>query len=1255
MLSFSKRSLLLLTLVLPLLLSGQSADLARNFKNPPSEFSILPFWSWNGTLKPEKLKWQIDQMMDKGINGAFMHARSGLDESETPYFSEGFWNAVDTTIRYSASKGFHTYLYDEDKWPSGSAGGRTIASNPEEFVKKILNYSKMEVIGPQSVMMNLQSKPIAIFAGRISEKGVYDYSSQVNLTEIANKIWNVPAGRWAIISFEMIKDPHKQIDYLDSAAVAKFIEITHEAYFKRFGQYFGNTIPGVFFDEIYANGSSMDDNIFWTDDLPQKFRNIKGYDLMNKLPLIILSDPANSAKVRYDYFDVVRQLFIKSWFKQYADWCAAHKIWATGHTTEKIIHYKRQSDYFSTIGQLQVPGTDNEEYRYGFPRMIDWYNTKQISSIANLYNRKRVMAESMGGGGYTIPLEEYRYGFSMLGVYGINMFIPHLFHYTVDTPESQSDWPPSWFYTNPYWKYFKPLADFAKRISFMNSQGTEVCDVAILYPLTDLWVNGYPSRVDDAFYKEVQQLLLDKHINYNIIDPESLSKATIHGNAIEAGTGKYRVLILPEIHSVTLEVMKQISVFVEKGGTVIALKSLPSISESGPVGDEAIINEVKALFGISTASLRPDEYYQWNPDMTEHFTVKSNTSNGSACFTRFLNELPGLINNRIDPDFEVMSDNAKYLRFNHRRIDGNEMYLLVNDRNTPEKYHISLRYKGIPSIWNPENGNIQPVANYQINKGRTELILDFKPRESYFVALAEGKQNPYAGLLESTDLKDCSIGKTEEKVTVNGWGKSGDDHELIFSSNNHTISKKWKSNSSLPQIDLINDWQFQLAPHALDYSWSSSLKADTLELPVMKFHPERATGEGLNEHMASADFRDTDWKTVKIKDEYNDKKGIQRYLSGWNGWWISYYDNTLHLPATEGGNRIFRKVIVLDAAVREAKLALTADQSYELFVNDQSAGADNDWKSVEVYELSRFLKPGKNTLEIRTKNTRGLLLEGFINLKNNKNIRLQSDDSWMVSTGQADWQPAFRFASPPMGTWGNIPNSLSKIKFPLTVWYRQQLPPGATAIVKPEIKGEYSLYVNGLAVTINQSGNMTDISGFLKNNGNILALKVKAADSGCGLVGPLKVLCGKVNQQLVSWKELGLEWYSGRAMYAKKVNIPLAYLQKETRLMLDLGRVDYFAEIWVNGKLVTYCPWAPFEADITGFIHERENEISVVVANLQANKATWNILDDNISKSEARWWHDGSLMREKQKLESGLLGPVRIVPYVKESIEINLK
>jgi hypothetical protein len=171
----------------------------------------------------------------------------------------------------------------------------------------------------------------------------------------------------------------------------------------------------------------------------------------------------------------------------------------------------------------------------------------------------------------------------------------------------------------------------------------------------------------------------------------------------------------------------------------------------------------------------------------------------------------------------------------------------------------------------------------------------------------------------------------------------------------------------------------------------------------------------------------------------------------------------------------------------------------------------------------------------------------------------------------------------------------------------------------------------------------------------MLALKVVATDSSCGLLQPIRVICGKVNTPLIPWNDMGLSWYSGRALYTKTVVIPTGYLQKDIRLMLDPGQVNYFAEIWVNGKLVTFHPWAPFETEITGFVKEGENSITMVVANLAANKATWNILDDNVKNKDARWWHDGSIRREKEMLVSGLLGPVQIIPYCYESVEFSVK
>jgi len=122
--------ILLLQLFLSVFISNlafsQSDELKKGFINPPTKYSMLPFWSWNGTLEKDKLLFQLNQMKEKGIDGAFMHARAGINRGGTPYFSEGWWNAVDVIVDFGVKNNFNAYLYDEDKWPSGSAGGRTL-------------------------------------------------------------------------------------------------------------------------------------------------------------------------------------------------------------------------------------------------------------------------------------------------------------------------------------------------------------------------------------------------------------------------------------------------------------------------------------------------------------------------------------------------------------------------------------------------------------------------------------------------------------------------------------------------------------------------------------------------------------------------------------------------------------------------------------------------------------------------------------------------------------------------------------------------------------------------------------------------------------------------------------------------------------------------------------------------------------------------------------------------------------------------
>ena len=90
------------------------------FHNPSSEYRGAPFWAWNCELKEDELLWQLDVMKQMGLGGAHMHVRTGM---ATPYLSDEHMGLVKACVEKCRKEKMLAWLYDEDRWPSGAAGG----------------------------------------------------------------------------------------------------------------------------------------------------------------------------------------------------------------------------------------------------------------------------------------------------------------------------------------------------------------------------------------------------------------------------------------------------------------------------------------------------------------------------------------------------------------------------------------------------------------------------------------------------------------------------------------------------------------------------------------------------------------------------------------------------------------------------------------------------------------------------------------------------------------------------------------------------------------------------------------------------------------------------------------------------------------------------------------------------------------------------------------------------------------------------
>jgi len=107
-----------------------------------------------------------------------------------------------------------------------------------------------------------------------------------------------------------------------------------------------------------------------------------------------------------------------------------------------------------------------------------------------------------------------------------------------------------------------------------------------------------------------------------------------------------------------------------------------------------------------------------------------------------------------------------------------------------------------------------------------------------------------------------------------------------------------------------------------------------------------------------------------VEDKFNQTKGSVRYLSAWDADWISFYDNSMHLPEVGGGTVYFKKEYTVGGDIENASTDITADETYELFINDQLIGKNSDWKKTGQYNIKKFLRKGTNLIFIKTNNNK---------------------------------------------------------------------------------------------------------------------------------------------------------------------------------------------------------------------------------------------------------------------------------------------
>lgn len=535
-------------------------EVMEHLNHPPMEFRGVPFWSWNGKLEETELRRQIRVMKEMGFGGFFMHSRLGL---ATEYLSEEWFSLVNACIDEAGKQGLFAWLYDEDRYSSGSAGGEV--GREKQFRLRTLN---CEILSET----DFRDGDVAHFAGRVEGNSLFSprrlhpgdpLKEGESFLRFFTK--DAPLRDWDNNSYAP--------DLMNPEAVRKFIRLTHERYAQHCSDQFGKIVPGIFSDEPYCSN--------WTENMEVKFLQRYGEDLLEHLPeLFFLIKGEECSALRWKWNNLRTELLCESFAGQVAQWCHAHHLSFTGHVFGEdsvLSQMEKVGSAMRFVEYMDLPGVDLLGERWmSFDAMI------QTASVARQKGTAKTICETFAGCGWDFPMASQKAVADWQAALGITIFCQHLAFYTMEG-WAKRDYPPSFLDQSPWHSVSRPLQDYFARLGALLNDGEAVRNILVVHPLESTWfwkpLNCYSPGEEQSEARRLPRLrnaLLAAKLPFDYGDEEMIARlGAVRDRVLHVGKGSYSLMILPEMRTIRSSTLRLAEEFADAGGCVLYLGSVP--------------------------------------------------------------------------------------------------------------------------------------------------------------------------------------------------------------------------------------------------------------------------------------------------------------------------------------------------------------------------------------------------------------------------------------------------------------------------------------------------------------------------------------------------------------------------------------------------------------------------------------------------------------------------------------------------------
>lgn len=652
--------------------AGQESwrKIAAAFGNPPAEFRFIQYSKHDGALLP------YAKMQDAGIGGVmlFMQSAGYLNTEEA-------WQHIGKNIAAAQEAGLQIWVADDNGYPSGMAGGRVVEADPA-FENRGLREVSKDGNGPGPVRIDLPPQAekfaYAFFYPLVEGVPVLEKGTVVPVQ--ADRVeTNGLEGSWRLCAFALqivregiqaeatksgFQTNGRYPNLLDPAAMEKFVTLTHEEYARRFGPLKGKITA------FYANEPNLQTLWFkpgqheggarfvpWEANLPRRFQEQHGYDLLPRLPALYGGEDTSAKLVRRHFYETVGKALAENFSGRIAAWAKKNGVGASGHPLleeSMLNHVIGYGDFFHFMEPMDAPACDLpmpdggtyflECPHFGAPH--NYWMPKFLSSIAQAGNRETVVGLldpmiARTSPDLKLPPEKVRRIVNLAVLGGLNRFM-------------------NYFYWNEYDpSVYRTLNEYVGRLCLILHGARSAATVGVYYPIETFQAAFQPSsaewsrefwppawnRLEQRIREqdEVVRSLFLQGIDYTWLHGDSIRDARVEKGWLVAANGRYRTIVMPEVELLPLAVARKLEEFERGGGKVIWVKSLPQLGDT-PEEHE----KVKAMFAKKKIVSPGGVAEVIGTSLPPGFTIETGPEVLTARFTRDGRRITYLVNYRAE-------------------------------------------------------------------------------------------------------------------------------------------------------------------------------------------------------------------------------------------------------------------------------------------------------------------------------------------------------------------------------------------------------------------------------------------------------------------------------------------------------------------------------------------------------------------------------------------------------------------------------